>query len=819
MNRNSRDEIFDRRMKTNNYDNSTIGEIRGRIRRINGHRTSSLSDIKNFQSNIDHSTLRLNDNSSILISENTLLELKQKVDESETQKHFMNALKERLKETTHEKDALVKKSQADKETIRMKNEEISKLKDEISRLNDNISELKEILVNSKQRILELEAYNDGNNLMTGTDMQSRTEPLSDSPFRSKGEIKTLQDELFNETFSSNSSNLSSKDTSKSNIRHVLFNDVTENFVDNSKVGSIQSNQNSNSNIKMEWMKLMMKLNGFIFFKSKMILMRQFLIDEESQLLTDLSLENNKRSSNVGYSGPNENKIKMLFSPLKSEINEILHRLDRDGDDEEHIFTEKKHLLSILDDQIGVLKDRIETVGSNSVKSSINSSRIMSFSDITTEKSSNFEEIPQDLNSSRSSKFSEKIRSGVESSFATNRKLLFIFVRLKLWLIEEILYDEQVIYGNTSIAGSNEDSKSLANYFENAYEFIINIEENENYAITDNSHLTTGLIQMLYVLSRQWERSITNETRLLSQLQEMVRIYHRLKSFLLTSSKIGTQNDFAESLYTDGNLQEQDFESLHLSNENNYVLQIERELTSLGLGILSGRDLNAKMTNGGSSCNNSNSSTRRKIDRNGNEDDIDDPANKIEGLLNREQVNGILRHLEGFPDPFVANKNEILAIRELIRPLKSYGRRAPEPYIGFFALMAQRLDKDIIQHDREIRAFQKVIKGLEDQCDRQQEELEELHEELEQLYNIIENKHEAKGPDEGDESEKDDEKGEDNKTEHISNNEDSSYLENKSSKEQVLEEPGSKPKDQKSSQISDKEWINMCKQTSLGLSDE
>ncbi|XP_665061.1 hypothetical protein [Cryptosporidium hominis TU502] len=78
MGRNSREEIFDRRMKTNVYDDASLEEIRGRIRRINGHRTSSLSDIKNFQANIDISALKGKDNSTILISESTLLELKNK---------------------------------------------------------------------------------------------------------------------------------------------------------------------------------------------------------------------------------------------------------------------------------------------------------------------------------------------------------------------------------------------------------------------------------------------------------------------------------------------------------------------------------------------------------------------------------------------------------------------------------------------------------------------------------------------------------------------------------------------------------------------
>ncbi|KAH8582923.1 uncharacterized protein ELE39_002268 [Cryptosporidium sp. chipmunk genotype I] len=865
MGRNSREEIFDRRMKTNIYDDTSLEEIRGRIRRIDGHRTSSLSDIKNFQTNIDVSALKIKDNSTILISENTLLELKSKVDESETQKHFMNALKERLKETTHEKELLLKKSQADKETIRKNHEEIELLKEEIARLNGNISELKDLLENSKQRIAELESCNDGNNIMTEVDMQSRIESMVDCKFRNK-EVKTLQDELLfnNNEFSSNSSDASSKVTVRSNIRHVLFNDKTEKFVGDLKVGTNhlrrtvndsediygKSVQNFNDEIhdydcgnsvisnshkiqvgnKHDWMRMMVRLNGFIYFKSKMMLIKQYLMDEEIQLLEEVNLESNsngngnknvntsitnssnskigKKSNNIGYSGPSENKIKMIFSPLKTEVNEIIYRLEKDGEeDEEHIYTEKKNLLSKLDEQISILKEKIEIAGSASSRTSISSSRVMSFSDITTEKDS-MDSI-QVINSSRSSRFSDKIKSSFDHVFMINKRLLFTLVRLKLWIVEEILYDEQVLDGSISSREYNHDpSRYLLNYFESACEFIINLEDNRSYSLNNNEYLSIGMIQMLYILNKQWERSINNENRLLNQLQEMVRIYHRLKNYLLAFPKNGYQQNSKESEREYNAIQGSEIESLHLSNENNYVFQVEKELTSLGLGIFSGRDLNS----GNNGNRNVNGNKFDSVSDNLLALNSKDGANSYEmngnmdGLLSREQVNEILRHLENSPDPYIANRNEILSIRELIRPLKSYGRRAPEPYIGFFAMMTQRLDNDIVQHDREIRAFQKVIKGLEDQCDRQQEELEELHEELEQLYEIIETKY--------DEPSEMVEQGETDKGE----TEGDKKQENGSSK---VDNTDSKEKSERrlTSQISDKEWISLCKQTSLGLSDD
>ncbi|CUV06273.1 unnamed protein product [Cryptosporidium hominis] len=873
MGRNSREEIFDRRMKTNVYDDASLEEIRGRIRRINGHRTSSLSDIKNFQANIDISALKGKDNSTILISESTLLELKNKVDESETQKHFMNALKERLKETTHEKELLIKKSQTDKEIIRKNQEEIEFLKEEISRLNGDISELKDILENSKQRIAELESCNDGNNIMTEVDMQSRIESMADCTFRNK-EVKTLQDELmFNNELSSNSSD-SSKVTVKSNIRHVLFNDKTEKFVGDLKVGVNHLGRNFNdsqdiygksdhnfnnedqdyecdgnviTNInknqidnKRNWMRIMVRLNGFIYFKSKMILIKQYLADEEIQLLEDMNLENNnnndngnnnnnnnsnatnnnnnnskigKKSNNIGYSGPSENKIKMVFSPLKTEVNEIIYRLEKNGEeDEDNIYNEKKNFLLKLDEQISILKEKIEMTGSASERTSMNSSRIMSFSDITTEKNS-MDSIPM-INTSRSSKFSDRMKSSIDQVFMINKRLLFTLVRLKLWIVEEILYDEQILDGSQlSREYDHDSSRYLLNYFENAYEFMVNLEDyKSNYL--NNEYLSIGIIQMLYILNKQWERSINNENRLLNQLQEMVRIYHRLKKHLLTFSKSSYQQNSKEDgriVYNE--IEDTEIESLHLSNENNYVFQIEKELTSLGLGIFSGRDLNSgnKVENESDTVLALNSKDRNNHNEmNGN----------MDGLLSREQVNEILRHLENFPDPYIANRNEILSIRELIRPLKSYGRRAPEPYIGFFAMMAQRLDNDIIQHDREIRAFQKVIKGLEDQCDRQQEELEELHEELEQLYDIIETKCDepSRIEDREEEVDREAENGEAEKEEAENDNISESDKKQVNDISKVNMDPKEKSERRLTSQMSDKEWISLCKQTSLGLSD-
>ncbi|OII75451.1 uncharacterized protein cubi_01972 [Cryptosporidium ubiquitum] len=866
MGRNPREEIFDRRMKTNIYDDTSLEEIRGRIRRIDGHRTSSLSDIKNFQNSIDVSTLKGKDNSTILISESTLLELKHKVDESETQKHFMNALKERLKETTHEKDILLKKTQADKETIRKNNEEIELLREEITKLNGNILELKGILESSKQRIAELESSNDGNNIMTEVDMQSRIESMADCTFRNK-EIKTLQDELmFNNDLSSNISEASSKVTVKSNIRHVLFNDKTEKFVGDLKVGinnlgtnfdnsenvnqkSIrdisnklqdyenESNATSNSHkcqisTKHNWMRMVARLNGFIYFKSKMILIKQYLADEEMQLLGDVSLENNssnnnssnakigKKSINIGYSGPSENKIRMVFSPLKIEVNEIIYRLEKNGeDDEEYIFTEKKHLLSKLDEQIAVLKEKIEIAGSVSSKTSISSSRVISFSDIATEKDS-MQSISV-INSSRSSKFSEKMKSSFDNVFMINRRLLFILARLKLWILEETLYDEQVLDGSISSKDEYDQnsSRNLLDYFENAYEFIINREDNETYPINNNDYLSIGIVQMLYILNKQWERSISNENRLLNQLQEMVRIYHRMKNYLLAAPK-NSYHQNSKDLETEYSLNNSEIDNFHLSNENNYVFELEKELTSLGLGIFSGRDLNGG-NNVSRSINNKEieQATDTVIALNSKDKaNNHETSGNIDGLLSREQVNDILKHLEDFPDPYIANRNEILSIRELIRPLKSYGRRAPEPYIGFFAMMTQRLDNDIVQHDREIRAFQKVIKGLEDQCDRQQEELEELHEELEQLYEIIETKYDEHSVLEQEETEDNSDKG-------VGKGEEKKPIEkqgnnsNSNNSSQILTDHKEKNERKLSSQISDKEWINLCKQTSLGLSDK
>ncbi|EAK87999.1 hypothetical protein [Cryptosporidium parvum Iowa II] len=921
MGRNSREEIFDRRMKTNVYDDASLEEIRGRIRRINGHRTSSLSDIKNFQADIDISALKGKDNSTILISESTLLELKNKVDESETQKHFMNALKERLKETTHEKELLIKKTQTDKEIIRKNQEEIEFLKEEISRLNGDISELKDILENSKQRIAELESCNDGNNIMTEVDMQSRIESMADCTFRNK-EVKTLQDELmFNNELSSNSSD-SSKVTVKSNIRHVLFNDKTEKFVGDLKVGVNHLGRNVNdsqdniygkldhnfnnedqdyecdSNVitninknqidnKRNWMRIMVRLNGFIYFKSKMILIKQYLVDEEVQLLEDMNLENNnnndngnnnnnnstnnsnnnskigKKSNNIGYSGPSENKIKMVFSPLKTEVNEIIYRLEKNGEeDEENIYNEKKNFLLKLDEQISILKEKIEMAGSASERTSMNSSRIMSFSDITTEKNS-MDSIPV-INTSRSSKFSDRMKSSIDQVFMINKRLLFTLVRLKLWIVEEILYDEEILDGSQlSREYDHDSSRYLLNYFENAYEFMVNLEDyKSNYL--NNEYLSIGIIQMLYILNKQWERSINNENRLLNQLQEMVRIYHRLKKHLLTFSKSSYQQNSKEDgriVYNE--IEDTEIESLHLSNENNYVFQIEKELTSLGLGIFSGRDLNS-----GNKVENE-SDTVLALNSKGR-NNHNEMSGNMDGLLSREQVNEILRHLEDFPDPYIANRNEILSIRELIRPLKSYGRRAPEPYIGFFAMMAQRLDNDIIQHDREIRAFQKVIKGLEDQCDRQQEELEELHEELEQLYDIIETKcdepsriedreeeidreaengkaesgeaedreAENRKAESGEAEDREAENGEAENGEAENGEAENGEAENgeaengeaendnisESDKKQVNNtskvntDPKEKSERRLTSQISDKEWISLCKQTSLGLSD-
>ncbi|KAK9172670.1 hypothetical protein CmeUKMEL1_15500 [Cryptosporidium meleagridis] len=853
MGRNSREEIFDRRMKTNVYDDASLEEIRGRIRRINGQRASSLSDIKDFQASIDISSLKGKDNSTILISENTLLELKNKVDESETQKHFMNALKERLKETTHEKELLFKKSQTDKEIIRKHQEEIEFLKEEIARLNGDISELKDILENSKQRIAELESCNDGNNIMTEADMQSRIESMADFTFRNK-EVKTLQDELmFNNELSSNSSE-SSKVTVKSNIRHVLFNDKTEKFVGDLKVGvnHIGRNVNDSQDIngksdpnfsnedqdyecdnnlianinknqvdnKRNWMRTMIRLNGFIFFKSKMILIKQYLVYEETQLLEDMNLENSnnndnvnnnskigKKSNNIGYSGPSENKIKMVFSPLKTQVNEIIYRLEKNGEeDEENIYNEKKNFLIKLDEQISILKEKIEMTGSASERTSINSSRIMSFSDITTEKNS-MDSIPS-INTSRSSKFSERMKSNIDQVFIINKRLLFILVRLKLWIVEEIIYDEEILDGSQlSREYDHESSRYLLNYFENAYEFMISLEDyKSNYL--NSEYLSIGIIQMLYILNKQWERSINNENRLLNQLQEMVRIYHRLKKHLLTFSKGSyQQNSKEDGRIVFNEVEDTEIESLHLSNENNYVFQIEKELTSLGLGIFSGRDLN----NGNKAEHELDTVLTLNSKDRSNHNEIN---GNIDGLLSRDQVNEILKHLEDFPDPYIANRNEILSIRELIRPLKSYGRRAPEPYIGFFAMMAQRLDNDIIQHDREIRAFQKVIKGLEDQCDRQQEELEELHEELEQLYDIIETKCDEPSRKEDQEEEDREARKEEAEDDNISES-DKKQLDDFSKVNMGLKE---KSERRLTSQISDKDWITLCKQTSLGLSD-
>ncbi|KAJ1608315.1 hypothetical protein OJ252_2561 [Cryptosporidium canis] len=836
-------------MRTNVYDDTSLEEIRGRIRRINGHRTSSLSDIKNFQASIDVSSLKGGDSSTILISESTLLELKSKVDESETQKHFMNALKERLKETTHEKDQLLKRVNADQETIRRNNEEIEQLREEISRLNGNVSELKGILESSKQRIAELETSNDGNNIMTGMDMQSRIESMVDCTFKNK-EVKTLQDELLlNDELSPDSSETSSKVTVKSNIRHVLFNDRTERFgdsraemdqkrrsserhgdfgsgspEDSGDAGQHGEGRADSPGDKRDWVRMMVRLNGFIDFKSKMVLVRQYLTDEEAQILGETVFECGslaqgeagssieKRFSNIGYSGPSENKVRMIFSPLKTEVGEIIYRLEKSEEDEDQVYQEKKSLLSKLDEQIRLLKDKIELVGTASGRTSGSSSRVMSFSDVTTEKSS-MDSIPT-INSSRSSKFSSRLKSNSDATFMMNRRLLYTLVRVKLWIMEEILYDEQILDESASSRdelGDCSSSRYLADHLESAYDHIINID-NETYSASNNEYLSIGIIQMLYILNKQWERSIANESKLLNQLQEMVRIYHRIKNYLLTSqstSNVSSLRDFGGEYKTGGS----DIDSLQLFNENNYVLLVEKELTSLGLGIFSGRDLSSG--GGGNKRTSCNSTEQSSEALPAAEDRHNDYKGSADGLLSREQVNEILRHLENFPDPYIANRNEMFAIRELIRPLKSYGRRAPEPYIGFFAMMTQRLDSDIVQHDREIRAFQKVIKGLEDQCDRQQEELEELHEELEQLYDIIENncdEPKSAGPTDGEHS-NDGSPGKEDGDSCIAEKE-----KNETSQARITDPKGeTDPK--LASQLSEKEWISLCKQTSLGLSSE
>ncbi|KAH8742071.1 hypothetical protein FG386_003398 [Cryptosporidium ryanae] len=897
MVRNSREELLDKRMKANNYDDETLEEMRGRIRRINGHRTSSLSDIRDFQKNVDLTTLKGDNESTIFISESTLMELKKKVDESETQKQFMNALKERLKELNQEKDVALKKSNMDQEVIRKKNEEIRILEEENKRLNSDLKELSEILDNYKQRLQELENCNESINILTGTDMQSRIEcgtrngdkdfdtafsrkstggTIVDSNF-AKGEIKTLQEELLlnhNSNLSSISSqsllrenSVAEKEKIKTEVRHVLFNEVTERFVsekiDEKYKDDINTLKRSMDGCmyenKHEWLNIMVRLSGLVDFKSKMLLMRQFLENEEEELagnlLLDFSLQereeslgnvisghdntngsegnsridnnnvNNNRSSqnrrlnNAGYSGPAENKIKIILSPIKAVIGEIVQRMEGNMESFEgieSILLEKKMVLKVLQEQINYLKEKLARCSGISGGNSLNSvnSRVTSFSDLATEREYTY---GSGSLSARSSKFSEKLRSNIEHSNSIHRRLLATISRLKLWILEEILYDEYII--ESYLYKDVDYNRIIGRYDLNNNEFVVEIEDNESDLINEienrdkyNSdygflnkykYLSSGIIQMIYVLNKQWERSNLSEKRLLTKLQEMVRIYHRLKSFILTSknhisnnmldSQDSIPNANGENLDNSPIDEVADFESLHFTDENNYVLSLEKELTSLGLGILSGRDLSRSSTNKTIACKAENNFSDDKVDsQHGLKVSVVEKSG-FDNVLRREQVNEILKRLDKYPDPSVANKNEVLSIRELIRPLKSYGRRAPEPYIGFYTLLTYRLDTDIEQHDREIRAFQKVIKGLEDQCDRQQEELEELHEELEQLYDIIEredtdNKNSTGVEEKGDEDEDDTGRSNDNL------------------KGRVVE-----------LEMSDKEWLSLCRKTSLGQS--
>ncbi|KAH7647687.1 hypothetical protein FG379_001486 [Cryptosporidium bovis] len=886
MVRSSREELLDRRLKANNYDDETLEEMRGRIRRIDGHRTSSLSDIRDFQRNSDLMSLRGESESTIFISESTLMELKKKVDESETQKQFMNALKERLKELNHEKEVALKKSNTDQEIIKKKNEEIKRLEEENKKLNSDLRELNEILDNYKQRLLELENCNDSVNILTGTDMQSRIEcgvrncdenfeaafsrkstggTVVDGNFAAR-EIRTLQEELLFNDISNTSSSQSlihehnelNKEKNKCGVRHVLFNEVTERFASEQMEDKYENNINRIKHVmgesvhenKQEWFNLMMKLGGLVSFKSKILLMIQFLENEETELLgsivinfssqekaeysnnndndcnnnngNDIGLTHNnsnnnnssrsRRLNNVGYSGPGENKIKIILSPIKAVINEILQRMEGDMENFEGIesaLLEKKRILKIFHEQISYLKEKLErSSGTSGDNSNCSNSRVTSFSDLTTERE--YTDGGGNL-SGRSSKFSERLKSSKHGD-SINRKLLSIISRLKLWLMEEILYDEYII--EFYLYKDVDYNRIAGRYDLNDDKFIMEIENSERNLINeiedkerDNSdygflnkyeYLSYGIVQMIYILNKQWERSNLNENKLLIKLQEMVRIYHRLKGFILTSrnniansfggNKIPSSidsRDLDNSYMGDSS----DFESLHLSDENNYVLALEKELTSLGLGIFSGRDLSRNNTNKMIVNDTDNNSTIDKTNQHVLKGDVGEKSG-FDTVLRREQVNEILKRLDKYPDPLVANKNEVLSIRELIRPLKSYGRRAPEPYIGFYTLLTYRLDTDIEQHDREIRAFQKVIKGLEDQCDRQQEELEELHEELEQLYDIFE-------------------KEVDNK-EGCSNNggehDECNGNENKGIKDGVTV-----------AGISDKEWISLCRKSSLGQS--
>ncbi|KAL7068944.1 hypothetical protein ACR3K2_04770 [Cryptosporidium serpentis] len=726
------------------FPNETKGKRR------TGHRASSLSNIANVISRDEIVTHQLND-TSVVISEQSLKDLKHKVDESETQKHLITALKERLKSVNYEKEILEKKSLADKEIILNNEKKISTLKEELSNANHIVIELKDLLEVYKQRISELEE-NHNFEIWTGNEaVNTRDDDLCSNP---RSEAVTLQDELMAGLSSSSQSlGIYSKDNDSISFnKHVLFNDTPEKLGDTQKSISLSNNY--------EWL-IPIEIRRLIPFVCRMQLFQQFVIHEEDQALKngistyenyksceekifdntnieyDMNIiKNNKlklysNHNNTGFLGPIAAKIRLIFNPLKFCIQDILNKI-RSNQEDFSYSQSLRILLECINKQILVILSYSlaqKFQGSLSTRT-ISKGTLLDNNEIsTTPKSAKLA-----LTSDRKD-IDLKISNTEYKEYSCIEDIQISFLRLKLWIEEEIMYEDEI---STIELSKADNIFKLFNTMTNE----LNIQNlSLDRSIDSYSVLQYGTLQFFFILYKEWQRLMKREQFLLGELQQMIRIYHRIKTLMTTI-------DHSINM-------EEDRQSLIFAQENSYVNEIEKELTRLGLGVISGRELLTSK------------STNNKIESSITDTDISKNLvniniNNNDQFLKREQVNQLIERLQKFPDPYTADKDDLISIREAIRPLSSYGRRAPEPYIGFFALLTFRLDIDIQNHDREIRAFQKVIKNMEDQCDRQQEELEELHEELEQLYDGIE---------------------------------------------------------KFSSENSDRDWITLCKQVNLGLSDQ
>ncbi|OII78248.1 hypothetical protein cand_034730 [Cryptosporidium andersoni] len=713
------------------------------------HRASSLSDISNIISRDEIITHQLND-TLVVISKQSLKDLKHKVDESETQKHLITALKERLKNVNNEKETLEKKSLADKEIILNNEKKISTLKEELLNANNIVIELKDLLEVYKQRISKLEENHDFE-IWTGKEaVNTRDDDLCSNP---RSEVVTLQDELMAGLFSSSQSlEIYSKDNDSISFnKHVLFNDTPEKLGDTQK--SISFSNNS------EWL-IPIEIRRLIPFICRMQLFQQFVIHEEDQVLNngistyenhksceekifdntnieDMNIiKNNKlklysNNNNTGFLGPIAAKIRLIFNPLKFCIQDILNKIRSNQED----FSYSQSLRILLE----CINKQILVISSYSLPPKFQGS--LSARTISKGTLLDHNEISITPRSAKLALKSDKKDIGLKignieyKEYGYMKDIQISFLMLKLWIEEEIMCEGEI----STIELSKAD-----NIFElfNTITSELNIQNlGLDRSIDSYPVLQYGTLQFFFILYKEWKRLMEREQSLLGELQQMVRIYHRIKTLITTT-------DHSINM-------EEERQSLIFAQENSYVNEIEKELTRLGLGVISGRELLTSK------------STNNKIESSITDTDISKNLvnvniNNNDQFLRREQVNQLIERLQKFPDPYTADKDDLISIRETIRPLSSYGRRAPEPYIGFFALLTFRLDIDIQNHDREIRAFQKVIKNMEDQCDRQQEELEELHEELEQLYDTIE---------------------------------------------------------KFSSENSDRDWITLCKQVNLGLSNQ